>query len=424
MSGQVGIMRKVIASGLMLVVATSLVRCSDDVVGPPAEITGLPRDLTPAEQGLIQSDNAFGLKLFREIQAQEESGKNLFISPLSVAMALGMTYNGAAGTTYEAMQETLELQGLSLQEVNESYRSLIDLLRGLDSSVEFELANSIWYRQGYPVEPEFLDVNREYFDAEVTALDFSAPTAKATINGWVEDKTRGRIEEIVERIDALSVMFLINAIYFKGSWTAQFAEELTAEAPFYLSGGGQKNVEMMSTADAIDVGVYWERDLTVLDLPYGGRAYSMTIVMPTAGTDMASFVGALDSGRWQAWVDGLSSSAYVVKMPKFTLEYGLKMNDVLKALGMEIAFVPGGADFTKINPTPGLLYISEVRHKSFVDVNEEGTEAAAATVVEIRETSAGPSRIVIDRPFLFAIREKFSGTILFMGLIMDPTLTD
>jgi serine protease inhibitor len=423
MSGQVGIMRKVIASGLTLVFAASLVRCSDDLVGPPAEITGLPRDLTGAEQELIQSDNAFGLKLFREIHAQEEPGVNLFISPLSVAMALGMTYNGAAGTTYEAMQETLELEGLSLEEANESYRSLIDLLRGLDSSVEFELANSIWYRQGYRVEPEFLDVNREYFDAEVTALDFSAPTAKATINGWVEDKTRGRIEEIVERIDALSVMFLINAIYFKGSWTAQFAEELTAEAPFYLAGGGQKNVEMMSTADAIDVSVYWERDVTVLDLPYGGRAYSMTIVMPAAGTDMASFVGTLDSGRWQAWVDGLSSSAYVVKMPKFTLEYGLKLNDVLKALGMEIAFVPGGADFTKINPTPGLLYISEVRHKSFVDVNEEGTEAAAATVVEIRETSA-PSRVVIDRPFLFAIRERFSGTILFMGLIMDPTLTD
>ena len=417
-------MRKVIVSGLTLVVAASLLRCSDDVVGPPAEITGLPRDLTLAEQELIQSDNAFGLKLFREIHAQEESGENLFISPLSVAMALGMTYNGAAGTTAEAMQETLELQGLSLQEVNESYRSLIELLRGLDSSVEFELANSIWYRQGYPVEPEFLDLNRDYFDAEVTPLDFSNPNAKATINGWVDERTRGRIEEIIETIDPSSVMFLINAIYFKGSWTAQFAEELTVEAPFYLAGGGQKNVEMMSTADAIDVGVYWDGEVTVLDLPYGGRAYSMTLAMPAAGTDMATFVGALYSERWQAWVDGVSGSAYVVSLPKFTLEYGLLLNDVLEALGMEIAFVPGGADFTRINPTPGLLYISEVRHKSFVDVNEEGTEAAAVTSVEIRETSAGPSQVVIDRPFVFAIREKFSGTILFMGLIMDPTSTN
>jgi len=417
-------MRKVVVSGLTLVVAASLLRCSDDVVGPPAEITGLPRDLTLAEQELIQSDNAFGLKLFREIHAQEESGENLFISPLSVAMALGMTYNGAAGTTAEAMQETLELQGLSLQEVNESYRSLIELLRGLDSSVEFELANSIWYRQGYPVEPEFLDLNRDYFDAEVTPLDFSNPNAKATINGWVDERTRGRIEEIIETIDPSSVMFLINAIYFKGSWTAQFAEELTVEAPFYLAGGGQKNVEMMSTADAIDVGVYWDGEVTVLDLPYGGRAYSMTLAMPAAGTDMATFVGALDSERWQAWVDGVSGSAYVVSLPKFTLEYGLLLNDVLEALGMEIAFVPGGADFTRINPTPGLLYISEVRHKSFVDVNEEGTEAAAVTSVEIRETSAGPSQVVIDRPFVFAIREKFSGTILFMGLIMDPTSTN
>jgi serpin B len=197
MSGQLATRRKALASGLTLVLAALLVRCSDDAVGPPAEITELPRDLTAAEQELIQSDNAFGLKLLREIHAQEDAGKSLFISPLSVAMALGMTYNGAVGATYEAMQETLELQGLSLEEVNQSYRSLIDLLAGLDPTVEWLLGNSIWYREGFEVQPEFLQVNQVYFDAEVTALNFASPDAAPTINNWVSEKTNGRIEETI-----------------------------------------------------------------------------------------------------------------------------------------------------------------------------------------------------------------------------------
>ncbi len=189
---------------LTLVVAALSVRCGAEIVGVQ-EITGLPRDLTGAEEGLIQSDNAFGLKLFREIDLQEEADANIFISPLSVAMALGMTYNGAAGETQAAMQETLELQGLTIEEVNQSYRSLIDLLRNLDPTVEFILANSIWYRDGFPVIQDFLDVNREYFDAEVTGLNFDSPSAAPTINAWVDEKTNGRITEIVDNpIDPLA----------------------------------------------------------------------------------------------------------------------------------------------------------------------------------------------------------------------------
>jgi len=423
MSAQLSITRKVLASAVTLVLAALAVRCSDGPVGPAAEISQLPRDLTPAEQELIQSDNAFGLKLFREIHAQEDAGKNLFISPLSVAMALGMTYNGAAGTTYEAMQETLELQGLSLEEVNQSYRSLIDLLADLDPTVEWLLANSIWYREGFPVRSEFLEVNQEYFDAEVAALDFASPDAAPTINNWVSENTNGRIEEIVDDPIAGDVlMYLINAIYFKGNWTVQFDPDLTTDRPFYLADGSQKQVPMMTYPypRVVEAGYYRDEHLQALDLPYGGRAYSMTILLPAREGQIGALVESLDSERWSSIIAGLESAELNVVMPKYTLEYELEMKDVLTALGMGIAF--GGADFSKICCTPGAIWISKVKHKTFVDVNEEGTEAAAVTSVEVVSTStaSGPPTIHVDRPFLFVIRERFSGTILFMGLIMDP----
>jgi serine protease inhibitor len=412
-------MQKVKLALLTLVAAALSVRCGGEVVGVQ-EITELPRDLTAAEQGLIQSDNAFGLKLFREIHAQEEPDANLFVSPLSVAMALGMTYNGAAGATQQAMQETLELQGLTIDEVNQSYRSLIDLLRDLDPNVEFLLANSIWYREGFAVEQEFLDVNREYFDAEVAALDFASPTAAPTINNWVSDKTMGRIEDIVDDpIPWDVVMYLINAIYFKGDWAIQFDPELTADRPFYLADGGQVSAPMMTFGAEAEVRAYADADVQALDLYYGGKAYSMTILVPAAGSDLDALVGSLDPARWQEIVSGLAATTTDVVLPKFTLEYELEMKDVLTALGMGIAF-SGAADFSKIRAS-GDLYISKVKHKTFVDVNEEGTEAAAATSVEIRETAMPPS-FVIDRPFLFAIREGFSGTILFMGRVMNPVV--
>ncbi len=412
-------MRKTKLVVLTFFVALLSVRCGSEIVGVQ-EITGLPRDLTGAEAGLIQADNAFGLKLFREIDSQEDADANIFISPLSVAMALGMTYNGAAGETQTAMQETLELQGLTLDEVNQSYRSLIDLLRNLDPTVEFLLANSIWYRQDFPVIQDFLDVNREYFDAEVTGLDFDSPSAAPTINAWVDDKTNGRITQIVDDpISAELVMFLINAIYFKGDWTFQFHKPLTSNAPFYLEGGGQVQVPTMRTSGEIEIGRYYDAEVEAIDLMYGGKAYSMTIVMPAGGGELSTLVQSLDAARWAEIIAGLTTGESEVWMPKYTLEYELALNDVLKALGMEIAFDALNADFSKISDWQ--LFISRVKHKTFVDVNEEGTEAAAATAVAVRLTSVRePVLFRADRPFVFLIRDRDTGAILFMGRVMDP----
>ena len=415
-------MNRPLWSAVTLALAGLVVRCGQGPISGPQEITRLPRQLEAGETALVRADNAFGLKLFREVHAQE-NGENLFIAPLSVGMALGMAYNGADGTTKEAMQRTLELQGLELPEVNESYRTLIDLLRDLDPAVEFRIANSIWYDQAYTFEQDFLQVNRDFFDAEVTGLDFASPSAAPTINDWVDRNTNGRIKEIVDSpISPELVMFLINAIYFKGDWTNPFDEELTREGTFTKVDGSEKQVEMMSYAKPDTVLAYLDGDagVQVLDMQYGGKAYSMTIVMPQQPADIDALVQGLDSETWERWIDGLAEMQAQVTMPKFTLEYDIELNTALEALGMEVAFDPLNADFTRIYSGGQRIYISKVKHKTFVDVNEKGTEAAAVTSVEIGVTSL-PPMIIVDKPFVFAIREKFSGAILFLGVMVDPS---
>jgi len=377
-----------------------------------------------SEKALVKSDNKFGFKVFKEI-VKGERDKNVFISPLSISMALGMTYNGANGSTQEAMQKTLELSGLTLQEINESYESLIESLTNLDPKVKFQIANSIWYREAFPVEDEFIDINKTYFDAQVSGLDFSAPSAPNIINGWVNDKTNGKISKIVDDvINPLTVMFLINAIYFKGTWGFEFDESQTQDDIFTLSDGSKKPCKMMRQEREFQ---YFETDdFQAIDLPYGNGNFRMTILLPSKEKDVDSLVTLLNQENWNQWVNSFSKQKLTLQLPKFTLKYEIKLNDVLKALGMEIAFSSSQADFTKMykEEEVGLnLYISNVKHKTYVKVNEEGTEAAAVTSVEMTLEAAplNPS-MRVDRPFIFAIRENHSGTILFVGRIAEPTL--
>ena len=380
-------------------------------------ITELPRQLSVAEGKLIEADNRFAFELFRAVN-QFEGDKNVFISPLSVAMALGMAYNGAGGETQQAMQQTLSLMGMSLQEVNQAYHDLIGLLRDLDPRVEFLLANSIWYRDTWSFEQGFIDLNRQYFDAEVTPLDFTNPAAAPTINAWVNDATRGKIPSIVpDPVPADIIMYLIDAIFFKGDWTYQFDRSRTRDAPFTLLDGIEKTVDMMSHGAEVEIGVSWSEGLQVGDLAYGGGAYSMTILLPSSAAEFSSLIEQLNQDSWNEWVGQLHTEEMHVSLPKFTLEYEIELKDALSALGMGIAF-SDAADFTRMY-APGEIFISEVKHKAFVDVNEEGTEAAAATSVGVAPTSM-PTSFVVDRPFVFVIREKLSGTILFMGKVVDP----
>jgi len=407
---------------IFLIVATICImsiNCSDSSTNPNADIV---RNLTTAEVKLTESDNKFGLKLFGKI-VETEQDKNIFISPLSVSMALGMTYNGADSTTLEAMHKTLEYGDLTIQEVNESYRSLIELLTELDPKVIFDIANSIWYREGFPVENDFLTTNQDYFDAVVRALDFSSDDAADIINAWVNENTNGKIEKIVDKpIDPLTVMFLINAIYFKGTWTYEFDEENTTDDIFYLPDGSEKGCKMMS--HQCDHNYFENEQFQAIDLPYGDAGFSMTILLPKPGIDTDSLIAQMNNNTWNSWLGSFSEQEVNLFLPKFKLEYEISLNDILSALGMSIAFEPGRADFTKIN-SDGNLYISEVKHKTFVEVNEEGTEAAAVTSVEISFTSIGSGITMhINRPFVFAIRENHSGTILFIGKIVEPIWED
>ena len=331
-----------------------------------------------------------------------------------------MTYNGANGSTEEAMREALQLGDLTIQEINESYKGLIELLANLDPKVRFDLANSIWYRQGFPVEEEFIKLNKAYFDAQVRGLDFDDPNASDIINKWVDASTDSKIEEIVPKeIDPSTVMYLINAIYFKGSWTYEFDESLTKDDLFSLPDGSQKSCKMMKQEGGFQ---YFENsDFQAIDLPYGGGDFSMTVFLPRAGKDVDFLIEEFSQENWDLWINSFSEHELTLQLPKFTLEYDLTLNDVLKALGMEIAFDRDRADFTKMYTGPGRLYISKVKHKTFVKVNEEGTEATAVTAVDMQIDSVLPS-MRVDRPFVFMIRENRSGTILFVGKIVEPIL--
>lgn len=381
------------------------------------------RELTSVEKTLVEADNSFGLKVFRAIN-NDEKDRNVFISPLSISMALGMTLNGANGTTKEAMQNALELAGLSDQQINENYQSLIDLLVGLDPKVKFQIANSIWYRNDFKFKESFINTNKQYFYAQVAGLDFTNPQSASIINGWVEDNTNGKIKKIVDSIDPQIVMFLINAIYFKGVWTYEFDKSQTQDDLFNLPNGSQKTVPMMTQSR--EFSYYANDQFQAVDLPYGDGLFSMTIILPAPEIKVDDFLAMLSAENWNQWTDSFSKRDGVLYFPRFKLEYEKLLNDALKSLGMAVAFDPGQADFTRMFDKVGdmNLFIDKVKHKSFVEVNEEGTEAAAVTSVEMGVTSVGPGSpfvMRVDRPFIFAIRENHSGTILFIGKIVDPS---
>jgi len=410
-------MKPIRLTGIAL--ASLVLACTQDPVGPPPRIMALPRALTVQEQQLIQADNRLAIKLLKQASVDtRDSVPNLFVSPLSVAMALTMTYNGAAGETEAAMRSTLELDSMTVDEVNAANQSLITLLRGLDPHVKFQIANSIWYRLGFRVEQPFLDANRTYFDARVDSLDFNDPGAAQTINNWVNTQTNGLIHEIVPSpLPSDALMYLIDAMYFKGDWTQQFDKALTAPRAFHLTDGSTVQVPTMTFGQEAAIRTASTSQGRMIDLSYGGAAFSMTILLPRENLNVDTVVANLTLDEWNSGVAALDTLVTELYLPKFKLENNLKLNATLSALGMGIAF-SDFADFTRMTAGGGVR-ISEVKHRTYVDVNEEGTEAAAVTSVGIAPTSAPPV-LEVDRPFVFALRENLSGTILFMGVIRHP----
>jgi len=376
----------------------------------------------PADTGRIaDTTNSFGFRLLEEL-VRTEPGSNVFISSASVGMALAMTLNGAAGTTRTAMAATLGLGELAVGDVNEEHRTLRTMLTGPDPKVRLDIANSIWAHQGVGFVPAFLAVNKEFFGAELKVLDFALPASVGIINAWVAKSTNGRISSIINQLNPDDIMILINAIYFKGTWTEQFDKDLTYEQDFHLAGEKSAPVPMMHQSGRYR---YWRGDgMQVAALPYGAGRLSLYLFRPENGRSTAEVVSGLAQGRWPEWKERLAMKKGDVGLPRFKLEYSVSLADALKRLGMAIAFDPGRADFTGLLKGQQRAYIGDVLHKTFLEVNEEGTEAAAVTAVKMLATAMPEPEerfsLVLDRPFVALIADDATGMVLFSGVINDP----
>lgn len=377
-----------------------------------------PVTLTDKQEQVISASNSFGLDFFREA-CKTSADRNFMISPLSVSMALGMTRNGAAGATLDSMNTTLRFDAMSDQEINESYKYIIETFTSLDPKVRLSIANSIWYKDGFMVNQDFLSTNQNYFNAQCSPLDFGSPGAVNTINSWVSDNTNKLIPSIVDQIPAEMVMYLINAVYFKGQWKYKFEPGNTEDKLFRLADGSQITAPAM--VRELTVPAYASDNFKVIELPYGQGNFTMSVILPDADFPMSQMMAQLTLENWNTWRTLFADNVVQLQLPKFKFSYDEeKMKEILTSMGMGIALDESRADFTRINQDGG-LYISEIKHKTFIETNEEGTEAAAATSVGVAVTSIPEVfEFIADRPFIFLINEKSSGTILFAGTVNNP----
>jgi len=303
------------------------------------------------------------------------------------------------------------MSGMSVDEINEYYQIMQNSLTTVDRSTKLNIANSIWYKDGYPIYPAFLDINRKYFDAEVSALDFANPKSLDIINNWCSDKTNGLIKNPLDKIPADAIMYLINAIYFKGIWSSEFKKKDTSERDFTTANGASHKVDMMQQEQIFNY--FEDEDAQYLDMPYGNKAFSMAVILPKQGNTIDDYLKSFDLESWSEIMQNLSPREIKVYFPKFKVKSKLELKNILATMGMPQAFTPQ-ADFSRMSEID--LMISRIIHSTYCDVNEKGTEAAAVTIVEMIETAMPQNPVFnVNRPFVFIIREKSTGVILFMG---------
>lgn len=403
---------------LMFLLPVLMLSCSKEKATTINDQQLKPITLTAEQQALVQANNQFAFTFFKKSGSQETT-ENLFISPFSVSMALSMTLNGAAGSTKTGMENTLGFGGKQASLINEYNKLLSTQLQNIDKAVIFNVANSIWYKNSFPVNSSFISTNSDFYNAEVSALDFSSPSAVTTINNWVSAKTNNAIPTIISFIPSNNVMYLINALYFKGSWSNKFDVSKTSDQNFYKEDLSVVKCKMMNQESTYRF--FINDTLSAIELPYGQGNFVMTVLLPGTGKTTSGLIAAFNADNWKKWNDAMNSRKVQVYLPRFKTTYENTLNDLLSQMGMADAFNPNIADFTGINANGG-LYISEVKHKTLVEVNEEGTVAAAVTSIGIAATAFQPPQVInVNKPFIFVISEKSTGAILFTGRIMDPT---
>lgn len=383
--------------------------------------------LAPAKANnseLAKADNGFGFKLLKQL-VHDQPAQNIFISPYSASTVLQMVGNGAAGQTKKEMKQVLEMEHLSQAEVNAANKSVAQILNGLDTNVVLLSANNaIWYRPGIVVNPDFVACNREFFDATVGPLDFGDPHAIGVIDQWASDNTHGKISRIADRIidPRDTTLFLANAVYFNGKWAEPFKVRATRDLPFYLSDGSHKTIPMMTKTRTFS---YMRgAGFQAVKLPYRDESLSMYVFLPEPGSGPEQILTSMSGEAWQRVINsGLNEEQGTLVLPKFKFDYTVPLEQPLEALGMKTAFDRSRADFSGI--APQRLCISAVLQKAFVEVKEEGTEAAAVTAIgvgaeAIEMPPPNSFEMIVDRPFWFLIKDNQTGIILFMGVLFDP----
>lgn len=369
-----------------------------------------------ATENLSVAHNQFGFNVLKSLA--DKTDKNIMISPTSIAMSLSMAYNGANGETKTAMQKVLSLEKLNLDQTNGASQKLISDINSADIGVEVNIANSLWVDKGFKVKDGALSLIKEKYSAQAQTLDFKNKESVATINNWVNEKTKQKIPTIIDSIAPESKMFLINAVYFKGDWTTKFEKNSTEKNDFVINNGKKIKTDFMQRYGKMS---YAKTDsFEAVNLPYGKqKQVSMYLLKPKS--DVNSFIKNMDAAMWTSYVSKFSEKKGNLKLPKFKLSYDVSLNNTLKAIGMNIAFDPG-ADFSGFAKG---IFITEVKHKTFIDVNESGTEATAVTSVNVGTTSAFAEPVdtfdlSLDKPFYYAIVDSKSGSILFSGILNNP----
>ena len=409
---------KITSLSLLLCTILVFLSCSkreDDLVRDP-----VPISLTEAQTIIIESGNEFAFDIFSKLAGSAAPGQNILISPLSISYALSMTLNGAKGETRDAMTEALRVSGIDMETLNKSYKTLTEALLNIDKKVLISIANSVWTENNFQVKKAFIDILTDYYDAESKPFDITDPSVPGLINKWIEDKTNGLIREMISELPGNTVMLLINAIYFKGQWKLQFDKSLTVDETFFLSGNSEVRVAMMKNKKKYKV--YEGKGFKIAEFPYGQGNYVMDVILPDEKQGLNSTLALINTRDYESWVSQMTEQEVEVSFPKFKYGFKRTLKDILSDMGMGIAFTDF-ADFSNISEQHDLL-LTDVAHQTFIETNEEGTEAAAATVVTVGVTSMPPPPLEfrMDHPFMYIIRETSTNSILFMGRVSNPSV--
>ena len=419
------ILKSKILSFTFIIATLTMMSASCEGKHNEIDLDNLPKpikiDLRSAETEMVNSDQSFAFNFLSNVYAEEltDEDNSFMISPLSLSMALAMTMNGAEGETKSVMQETLKLKGFTSDEINNYYKKLKEALLATDPSTKLSIANSIWTNHNVSIKDEFVRKNREYFNSTVQSVNFGDSQTAELINNWASKNTNGLIDKVIDTTKPEDLMYLLNAIYFKGIWTSEFKKSNTHKKTFTLEDGTSVNVDMMSQTDKFN---YKDDEyLQLVELPYGNSAFSMLVLLPKDKKSILDVVDALNnSDYWAGLKSGLREYEVELYLPKFKTEYSKKLNSVLSDMGMGLAFT-NNADFSGMSDLSAK--IDFVKQDTYISVDEVGTEAAAVTTVGIVMTSmpVQPDKVVFNanKPFIYVIQENSTGSILFMGIVKN-----